>query len=197
MKKFGIILLFVLSAAAFVSGQSPSPSPMPAVSPYVRPNAEKRFKRFVNDTVGPFAWVGIGAGAAFSTAVDRPKEWGRTANGFGRRFASNFGKSVITNTVKYGLDEALRLDSHYYRSKKRDVGSRIANAFISTFTARTPSGKRTIGVPRLVGTYTANIVANETWYPARYGWKDGVKSGTISLGINSFFNLVKEFIFKK
>lgn len=97
----------------------------------------------------------------------------------------------------YGIDEAFKLDSHFYRSKKRDVGSRVANAFLSTVTARTTSGKRTIGVPRIIGTYTANVIAAEAWLPPRYNWKDGIKSGTISLGVNSLFNLVKEFAFKK
>lgn len=97
----------------------------------------------------------------------------------------------------YGIDEALKLDSHYYRSKKSDFGSRAGNALASTFTARTSSGKRTVGISRIVGTYTANVIASEVWLPRRYDWKDGMKSGTISLGVNSLFNLVKEFAFKK
>ena len=42
----------------------------------------------------------------------------------------------------------------------------------------------------------ASIIAAETWYPKRYDFKDGLKSGTFSLGMNAAFNLVKE-IFKK
>jgi hypothetical protein len=52
-------------------------------------------------------------------------------------------------------------------------------------------------VPNLVGTYASNVIANEVWYPDRYDWKDGLRSGTISLGFNAAFNLVKEFILKK
>jgi len=186
-------MLTTVSALA-ISAQTTITTNQPS---YVRPSAEKRFKRFVNDTIGPFAWAGVAASAGFSTITNEPKEWGKTANGFGKRFASTFGKNVIRNTMIYGLDEALKLDSHYYRSTKRGFGSRAGNAIFSTFTARTSTGKRTVGVPRIVGTYAANIIAAEAWYPSRYGWKDGVKSGTISLGINSVFNLVKEFIFKK
>ncbi len=164
---------------------------------YTRPNAEKRFKNFASDTFGPFALLGNGAGAGFTTLANEPEEWGKNWEGFGRRFASNLGRNVIRNAAIYGLDEALKLDSSFYRSKKRDAGSRIANAFLSTVTARKPNGKRTIGVPRLVGTYTAHAIAAEAWYPARYDWKDGVSSGSISLGINAGFNLLKEFILKK
>ena len=164
---------------------------------YVRPNADKRFKKFVSDTFGPFALLGNGVGAGFSTLSNEPEEWGKNWEGFGRRFASNLGRNVIQNTAIYGLDEALKLDSGFYRSKKRDVGSRVANAFLSTVTARKPNGKRTVGVPRLVGTYTGSIIAAEAWFPARYDWKDGARSGTILLGVNAAFNLVKEFILKK
>ena len=97
----------------------------------------------------------------------------------------------------YGLDEALKLDSSYYRSPNRDVGSRIRNALISPVTARKANGKRTVGIPRIVGTYTADVVARQLWYPGRYDWKDGMKRGGISLGVNAAFNLVREFIFKK
>ncbi|HMT09327.1 MAG TPA: hypothetical protein PKA82_15090, partial [Pyrinomonadaceae bacterium] len=117
--------------------------------------------------------------------------------GFARRVGSNFGKNVIRNTTIYAMDEALKLDSHYYRSTKRDVGSRLGNAVASTFTARTQSGKRTIGAPRIIGTYAANVIAAETWYPRGYDWKDGMKSGTISLGVNSMINIFREFVFKK
>ena len=126
--------------------------------------------------------VGIVTGAGFSTAVDSPKEWGRTWDGFGKRVASNFGRNAIRSTAIYALDESLKLDSHFYQSEKRDVGSRVANAFVSTVTARKPSGKRVLGVPRIAATYTSDVIASELWYPARYDWKDGMRNGTISSG---------------
>ncbi len=165
--------------------------------PYIRPTSERRFKRYINNVVGPFTLLGIAASAGIQTATNEPEEWGKKAEGFGRRIASNFGRTAIRETAIYGLDEALKLDSGFYRSQNRDAGSRIKNALLSTVTARKSNGKRTIGVPRLVGTYAANIIAAEAWYPARYNYKDGVRSGTISLGINTAFNLFREFIFKK
>ncbi len=192
-----VLLLSTGVVTATVSGQAaPQASPTPSDS-YVRPTAEKRFKRYVSDTVGPQAWIGIVSGAAFATASNSPEEWGESGEGFGRRVASNFGRNVVRNTVIYGLDEALKLDSTYYRSPKQDVGARVGNALISAVTARKANGKRTVGIPRIVGTYTADVVARQFWYPARYDWKDGMKRGGISLGANAAFNLVREFIFKK
>lgn len=164
---------------------------------YVRPTAATRQKRFINSTVGPFALGRMIATAGISTWRNSPAEWGTKWEGFGRRVASNFGKNAIKQTTKFGLDEAMKLDSHFYRSRKKSVSARIRNVLISPVTARDRYGKRVIGVPNLAGTFTSSIIAYETWYPDRYDWKDGVRSGTLSLGFNAAFNLFKEFVWKK
>jgi hypothetical protein len=163
---------------------------------YVRPDRKTRQKNYFKSIFGPYALARTVVGAGISTARNSPEEWGGQWEGFGRRVASNFGKNAIKQTVVYGLDESLKIDSKFYRSKKRDFGSKIKNAVISPFTARSESGKRVFGVSRIVGTYTSSIVAAEAWYPKRYDYKDGLRNGTISLGLNAAFNLFKEFIKK-
>lgn len=194
-KALCLIAATLFLAAVSIAQPTPEPTPLPA-DDFQRPSAEKRFKRYVKNTIGPTAMLGVGIGAGFSTAFNEPEEWQRSGKGFGRRFASNFGKNVIRTTTMYGLDEAFRVDSNFYRSKKRDAGSKLKNAIASTFTARTPSGRRTVGVPRIAGTYAAHMIAAETWYPRRFDWKDGARSGTISLGVNSLVNVFREFVLK-
>jgi hypothetical protein len=166
-------------------------------SSYTRPTAKKRFSRYVNSMVGPFSLARQVAASGIATWRNSPEEWGGQWEGFGKRLASNFGKNVIKQTTIYGLDEALKLDSGYYRATGKSTGAKIRNALISPVTARTPSGKRTIGIPRIAGTYAGNIIAREAWYPDRYDWKDAMRNGTISLGIGAAFNLFKEFVWKK
>lgn len=196
------LLLFataICGAAQNTSTQdgNTTPAATPTPSLYTRPDAATRQKRFVNSTVGPFALGRMVATAGISTWRNSPEEWGTKWEGFGRRVASNFAKNGIKQTTKFGLDEALKFDSHFYRSKNKSVGAKVRNALISPVTARDRNGKRVMGVPNLVGTYASNIIANEVWYPHRYDWKDGLRSGTISLGFNAAFNLVKEFVWKK
>lgn len=202
-----LVAIFALSVFAMnASAQaeaSPSPSPTPeplsspSVSQYQRPTAKVRFKRFVDDTVGPVTLARTVVTAGWSTYRNDPEEWGGQWEGFGKRVASNMGKNFIQQSAIYGLDEALKLDSHYYRSTKKDAGSKVKNALLSTVTARNKNGKRVVGVPRLVGTFGSNIIAAEAWYPDRYNWRDGARSATVSLGFNAAFNLFKEFIWKK
>jgi len=164
-------------------------------TPYVRPDAQTRRSRYIKSMFGLSAAAGIIVGAGISTARDKPPEWGPHWDGFGKRLASNTGKRLIDKSLQFGLDEALRLDSHYYPSTG-GTRSRVLNAVASVFTARKPNGKRVVGVPRLAGIYASQIIAAETWYPDRYNWKDGVRFGTATVGVNVAYNLVKEFLFR-
>ncbi len=168
-----------------------------SLNAYTRPDAATRRKRFISGTIGPVALGKMVATAGIGTWRNSPEEWGTQWEGFGRRVASNFGKNAIKQTAKYSLGEAFKLDSHFYRSKSKSVGARVTNALISPVTARNKKGRRVFGAPNLVGTYASNIIAREAWYPNGYDWKDGVRSGTISLGFNAAFNLFKEFVWKK
>lgn len=161
---------------------------------YVRPDKKERFDRYVKSMVGPGALLRQGAGATLGTITNSPEEWGKDAEGFARRFASGMGQNAIRQTTTYALDEALELDSKYYKSKKKDFGSKMKNALLSTVSARNKEGKRVFGTPRIVGTYTSHIIAREAWYPDRFDYKDGLKSGTISLGFNAAFNVFREFV---
>ena len=164
---------------------------------YVRPDSRKRLRRYAMDIFGPMAIGQDVLRGGWSTWQNSPEEWGDHWDGFGRRVASSFGKAVISNTINYGLSESFKLDNHYYRSKGKSFRARLGNALISPITARNKNGNRVFGFPHVAGVYTAHIVAVEAWYPARYGWKDGFKSGTYSLGLEAVYNLFKEFIWKK
>src|ERR1041384_5577132 len=62
---------------------------------YVRPTAQKRFISYMNGMFGPIALGKNAATAGSSTWRNSPEEWGDKWEGFGRRFASNVGKSII------------------------------------------------------------------------------------------------------
>jgi hypothetical protein len=196
-----LTLFFVLLAASvslFAQTATPTGTPQPNsnLTNYTRPDADARFKRYVKGTIGPTALVAPVVSAGIRQWRDTPEEWGQGAKGFGRRFADAFGKQLIGNTIAYGLDEALKLDSHFYKSTKRNFKSRLSNAVLSAVTARTKNGRRVIGVPKLVGTYSAAIIANETWRPNRYDYKDGLRDGTLSIATRIGVNLIREFVFK-
>lgn len=193
-----LCLAVAIPIAAQTGAPTPTPTPTPTQTPsgYVRPDGPARAKRYAKSMFGAEALGRKVVSAGIGTWRNSPEEWGGQWEGFAKRFASEIGKSVIRNTTQYALDEALRVDSHFYRSTDRSSSARFKNALISPFTARKPSGKRTIGVPRIMGTYTSSVLARETWYPNRYTWKDGLRSGTTSFAFSAAVNLFREFVWK-
>lgn len=163
---------------------------------YVRPTANERFKRYLNKTVGT-GLIGVGIVAGINQLANVPPEWKRSGNGFARRLGSAFGENAISETIAYGLEEALKLDSKFYKSKKRDFGSRLKNALLSGVTARTPSGKRVFNPSPILGAHAANVISTETWYPKRYNYRDGLRQGTQTVGFSIGFGLLNEFLFNR
>lgn len=192
----GLLLIAGLNVFGQTNNQPTSTQTNSTSTTYVRPDAEERFKKYVNRTVGPTAFIGPAFSATFRQIRNRPEEWGKTSTGFARRFGDSVGRNVIKQTITYGLDEAFKLDSNYYRSPKKDFKSRLSNAVISGFTARNERGKRVIGVPTIVGTYSSAIIANEVWMPNRFNYKNGLRDGSISFATRIGINLFREFVFK-
>ena len=170
---------------------NPNPDPF---NTYVFPKRKERFERYVKDTVGPLRLARISLSAGIDQWRDNPEEWGQGMKGYGKRFASSFGRNAIQQSVTYGLDEALDLDTGFQRSTREGVMERVKHAFLENVTSRKKNGKRVLSAPKLVGVYTGAIVATETWYPERYSYKDGLRIGTGTLITGFGINLVREFL---
>jgi hypothetical protein len=202
-----ILILVVSAVAAFsvnsqeVTKDTKDKDPVAVTSQttntqaYVFLTHHERFKRYVSSTIGPFSLARIAAGAGINQWRDSPEEWEQGMKGYGKRVASGLGQNAIQQTVTYGLDEALGLDTGFQRSKREGFVPRLKVALIQNVTSRTKHGNRVISAPRFAGVYTGAIVARETWYPERYSYKDGLRSGTKTLLTGFAINLVREFVF--
>jgi hypothetical protein len=144
---------------------------------------------------GPSALLRSAVYAGIHQWQDSPEEWEQGMSGYGKRFASNFGRNAIQQTVIYGLDSALGLDTGFRKSPDKEFGARLKHALLENITSRTKSGKRVFSVPRVAGVYTAGVISREAWYPERYNYKDGLRAGTNSLLVGFALNLVREFAF--
>jgi hypothetical protein len=175
--------------------QQPAQTPTPQANSYVFPSSERRLKRYGKSMVGPFALLRVAASSGLDQWDDNPLEWGQGAEGYGKRFASNFGKNVIRQTVSYALSEALKLDTGFERSTRKGFWPRLSDALVQNVTSRTRSGKRVISAPIFAGAYASAIIPAETWYPERYSWKDGLRSGTYSFATGFGINIFREFVY--
>jgi len=96
-----------VTAATSVSGQ--------AVLVYVRPTARTKLNNYIFDAYGPYPIAGAAVAAGISQWSNAPPEWNQGAEGFTKRFGSDFAIAAIGTTARYGLAEAFKEDTLYYR----------------------------------------------------------------------------------
>ena len=103
---------------------------------YTRPTQTTKVHNYLFDAFGPYPIVGAALTAGFQQARDAPRIWGRGAEGYSKRFGSDFSIGAIGITTRYALSEAFKEDALYYRCECKGVFPRLRHAVISTLTAR-------------------------------------------------------------
>jgi hypothetical protein len=163
---------------------------------YNRPTEKMKLRTYLFDAFGPYPILGAAFVAAVNQAEGTPPEWGQGTRPYGQRLGSNLAIAAVTTTTRYGLAEAFREDTVYYRCECKGIFRRFRYAMISTVTARRgPDGHRRLSVPALVAPFAGTMTAVYGWYPARYGPKDALRMGNYNLLAFAGENLALEFIY--
>jgi hypothetical protein len=163
---------------------------------YVRPTEGTKAVNYAFDTFGPYPVAAAVVTAGINQFTNSPPEWGEGAEGFGKRFGSDFGISAMATSAHYGLAEALREDTLYYRCECGGVFPRLGHAVVSTFTGRHgEDGHRAFSFSALVAPYAGSMIAVYAWYPDRFGAKDAFRMGNYSLLTYMGGNIALEFFY--
>jgi hypothetical protein len=179
------------SAAVSVSTTQPLPD-----LTYTRPSHEIKLRNYFFETIGPYPIVGAALAAGIGQADNSTPEWKQGAEGYGKRFASDFGIAAVSTTTRYALAEAFKEDTLYYRCECKGLFPRLTHAVISTITARRgDDGRRVFSFPDLVAPYAGSMTAVYAWYPDRYNYKDAFRIGNYSLLGYLGGNIALEFFF--
>ncbi|HLY19147.1 MAG TPA: IPT/TIG domain-containing protein [Bryobacteraceae bacterium] len=142
---------------------------------------------------GPWALAGTGAYAGILQELNAPREWGQGGAAYGRRVASTEAAAVIHTVLAFSLDSALREDPRYFRSSRKGMFRRVADAARGTFLTRTDVGGETVSTWRLGSAYGAAILSN-LWYPDRLDtMRLGFLQGTVRVGFDLVTNISSEF----
>jgi hypothetical protein len=165
-------------------------------SNYTRPTHGTMVRNYLFDAYGPYPIIGAAVAAGINQANNAPPDWNQGLKGYGRRFGSNFGIAVVSTTTRYGLSQAFRQDSMYYRCECRGVLPRLGHAMISTLTARRGvDGHRVFSLPALVAPYVGATTAVYGWYPGRFGAKDALRLGSYNMLFYMSGNVSLEFLY--
>jgi hypothetical protein len=163
---------------------------------YTRPTEKTKIQNYFFDAFGPYPATAAAVAAGIGQAYDTPPEWKQGAEGYSRRFGSAFGIAAISATTRYGLAEAFREDTLYYRCECKGVFPRLRHAVISTLTARRgQDGHSVFSFPALVAPYAGTMTAVYAWYPGRYNGKDALRMGNYAMLGYVGGNIALEFIY--
>ena len=163
---------------------------------YLRPTERIMAINYVFDGFGPYPIFGAGFTAGINQLGNSPPEWNQGVEGYSKRFGSDLGIAAVATTTRYGLAEAFREDTLYYRCECRGVFPRLSHAVISTLTARRgEDGHRVFSFPALVAPYAGSMTAVYAWYPNRYGAKDAFRIGNYSMLAYVGENVSLEFFY--
>jgi hypothetical protein len=210
MKLLRSTLLAVLVSAilpAFARSQSLVDAPDPSgaiaatISPqtdltYVRPTQKTKIRNYAFDAFGPYPLAGAAFAAGIGQADNTPPEWKQGARGYGLRMGSAFGIATVSTTTRYGLAQAFKEDTLYYRCECKGVYLRFRHALISTLTARRgEDGHRVFSFPALIAPYAGSMTAVYAWYPGRYNGKDALRMGNYTMLGYVGGNVALEFLY--
>jgi hypothetical protein len=149
---------------------------------YTRPTQAIKLHNYLFDAFGPYPIIGAAGAAGINQAYNTPPEWKQGAEGYSRRFGSDFGIAAIATTARYGLAQAFRQDTLYYRCQCKGVLPRLGHAVISTLSARQgDDGHRVFSFPALIAPYAGSMTAVYAWYPGRYSAKDALRMGNYTM----------------
>jgi hypothetical protein len=199
----GLGTLPELARSQSIGFQGPPPPAEASVTPeqpdgsYSRPTHRTMVRNYVFDAIGPYTIGAAAFSAGIGQASNSPPEWKQGAEGYGRRFGSAFGTSVVGTSTRYAMSEVFREDTIYYRCECRGVLPRVGHAVISTLTARRgQDGHRVFSLSAFVAPYAGEATAVYGWYPDRYGAKDVFRFGNYDLLISLGGNIAREFLYR-
>jgi hypothetical protein len=164
---------------------------------YTRPTEKTKIENYLFDAFGPYPASGAAFAAGIGQGRDTPPEWKEGAEAYSKRFGSAFGIAAISTSMRYGLAEAFREDTLYYRCECKGVFPRLRNALISTLSARRgEDGHRVFSLPALIAPYAGSMTAVYAWYPDRYNAKDAFRMGNYTMLGYVGGNIALEFVYR-
>ncbi|HEX9111050.1 MAG TPA: hypothetical protein VF845_06190 [Terriglobales bacterium] len=202
----GLTVLPALAMAQSLADSGDSSSTEVSTSPvatqpqlaltYSRPTEKTRLHNYFFDTLGPYPIVGAAVVAGINQYEGTPPEWKQGAEGYGKRFASDFAIAGVSTTTRYALARAFREDTLYYRCECKGFFPRLSHSVISSFTSRRgDDGHRVFSLPALVAPYAGTMTAVYGWYPGRYNAKDAFRMGNYNALVYIGGNIALEFLY--
>jgi hypothetical protein len=176
-----------------VIGQDPIQVEAPSFT-YRRPTGQQQLQNFERNAFGVYPIGRAVIVASILQAKNSPPDWQQGWGPFGERVASSYGRYVVGTGTRYGVAAILHQDAKPYKCDCTGLLPRLKHAVATSFTTRAGDDGHRVLSPAPIGAPYAAAFAELAWYPARYGWKDGLRDGSYGLLYGIGENIAREFI---
>lgn len=204
----GALAAVLLQGGSLDPGHTPSESVAPtAATAIARPTDQQpaspngftpmttadRVDWIVGGTIG-LQSLGIGVmAAALQTGFDSPREWRRSWEGFGRRYAAREADVAISNSIEAGLGAIWGEQASYVRSRVRGIRPRLRHALQTVFLAERRDGHLAPAWGRYAGNVFNNLIENEWLPPSLTTWQATTLRSLSGFGSRAIGNVWEEF----
>jgi hypothetical protein len=128
--------------------------------PYLPMAPSESLRWFITNTAGPPHITGVAFVSSYSTAFNRPEEYGHNWRGFADRFQIDMAGSAASNAVEASAGAFLREDPRYFRASQQPFKARLGNVVRLTFLARGSNGSFGPAYARYMGIVGSNFISN-------------------------------------
>jgi len=157
------ILTVVLIPSLAAAGQRPDEGREESAT-YAPLTSSERAAWVAGEIASPGALSRAAFTSAWMTRENWPKEWSRSARGYGRRFGDAQAATAISSSIEAGLGSLWGEDPRYFRSGRQQRWARVRHAVASVALARRRDGHRAPAWGRFAGSVAGNVIEN-TWLP--------------------------------
>jgi len=164
-----------ISITAILTMMAPAVWPQSFEAPVVNdPNsfasapitASGRASWALDSTFGPTALLTTSVESGFKTWMGVPKEYGTHWDGYGKRVASGFSTSLLSNTMEASIGSLWGEDPRYHRRGTGSAGSRFGYAIKMAFLAENRSGEVRPAYARFTAIPTSRLISDSWRQPS-------------------------------
>ena len=172
-----------------------------AHAPHYKPGAvlcslelKDKFLLFVQDTIDPETFLGVGFDAGIDQAENSDRAFGQGAAGYGKRFGAEFADQTSSGFFKdFAFPSLFSEDPRYYRLLHGSTERRAFHAMEHAFVAHRDNGKHMFNFSEWLGTTSAVAVSN-LYHPGnRRGFGPAAQRVGFSVLTDAGFDLLREF----
>ena len=158
-------------------------------------DVEGKLRIHAKRIIAPRVLIGTLFTAGLKQVENSPGQWGRGADGFGKRYGTDLGRIAIRETLAFGIDSAVHLDPRFFRAPEgSSTTTRLHSALAQVLIAHTDSGGRNFAYGGVISAFAAGE-AGSLWLPRRSDGRfgDGLVYAGILLAGDAGRNVVREF----